>query len=241
MKRLKIITAILAVLLLFVFSVFQAACKTETTVEDESAATDEESAEAERLKEENRESEDESMELIEKEIVIMGKVDEGYLVYVLPEAEDFHGLAIFNKDAEKQDELDFGKIYKIEFNGAMTRSIPPQFAGNTVKESDRQAEVLNCTFNDYMIFTSFMGEQQLLDVRTDSEYQTGHLENSINHSLGKIEEGDFGNFSKERPLFLYCRSGARSGEAGYFYLEEGFPVVVNMGGVIDFPQDKLLK
>ena len=50
----------------------------------------------------------------------------------------------------------------------------------------------------------------LLDVRTAQEYEAGHVPNSFNLPLDEIESI---SISKTCPLFVYCRSGARSATA----------------------------
>ena len=55
---------------------------------------------------------------------------------------------------------------------------------------------------------------QLVDVRTFQEYNSGHIENAINIDF---QEEDFSDeiqkIDKDRPVFIYCRSGGRSGRA----------------------------
>ena len=50
----------------------------------------------------------------------------------------------------------------------------------------------------------------LLDVRTPEEYAEGHLPDSVNLPLDRIETIAI---APSRPLFVYCRSGARSSQA----------------------------
>src|SRR5690554_5482380 len=58
-------------------------------------------------------------------------------------------------------------------------------------------------------------EVVIIDVRTPAEYQNGHLENAQNIN---VQSRDFSvrmeNFDKERPVYIYCRSGSRSIKAG---------------------------
>ena len=48
----------------------------------------------------------------------------------------------------------------------------------------------------------------LLDVRTPDEYAAGHIPGSVNYPLERLRdyEGD-----SSKPIYAYCRSGARSG------------------------------
>src|SRR5690606_20381887 len=58
-------------------------------------------------------------------------------------------------------------------------------------------------------------EVTIIDVRTPGEYQSGHIKNAQNIN---VQSGDFktkmGNFDREKPIYIYCRSGSRSANAG---------------------------
>ncbi len=72
---------------------------------------------------------------------------------------------------------------------------------------------------------------QLIDVRTPEEYQEGYIENAIlidyfsEDFKTKIQELD-----KEKPVYLYCRSGNRSGKASIILLDLGFTEIVDFVG-----------
>lgn len=74
----------------------------------------------------------------------------------------------------------------------------------------------------------------LLDVRTPQEYREGHVPGSINLPLQEIEGAGRVIPDKETPVFLYCRSGARSGEATRFLEQMGYSKVKNIGGIISY-------
>ena len=64
------------------------------------------------------------------------------------------------------------------------------------------------------------GNSPVLDVRSPREYATGHLAGAINVDIhgpdfaGEVDRlADAGVLSTEAPVYLYCRSGARSGRA----------------------------
>lgn len=70
----------------------------------------------------------------------------------------------------------------------------------------------------------------LIDVRTEKEYNRGHLVNAINIPHSEIKEkikeqaGD-----TETKVILYCRSGRRSGIAERTMREMGYKNVLNAG------------
>lgn len=73
----------------------------------------------------------------------------------------------------------------------------------------------------------------LLDVRTQGEYDSSHLSNStlisVQELASRIDEiSDW----KEKPVFVYCRSGNRSLSASKILKEAGFLSIYNLNGGI---------
>ena len=72
----------------------------------------------------------------------------------------------------------------------------------------------------------------VIDVRTESEWNTGHLEGALH-----IEWQDILNLSsdinKDEEIFLYCRSGNRSGKATKILLDAGYVNTKNAGSMKD--------
>ncbi|MEG2258588.1 MAG: rhodanese-like domain-containing protein [Oscillospiraceae bacterium] len=71
-------------------------------------------------------------------------------------------------------------------------------------------------------------EAVLLDVRSEQEYSEAHLPKSINIPLDRIDSIEI---EKNRPLFVYCLSGARSGRACGILKTLGYTAVTNIGGI----------
>ncbi len=81
----------------------------------------------------------------------------------------------------------------------------------------------------------------LLDVREDSEYQSGHIKDSIHIPMGalasRVDELDK---YKNKNVILGCRSGSRSGRACRILKKHGFDKVHNLrGGVLAWENDNL--
>lgn len=74
----------------------------------------------------------------------------------------------------------------------------------------------------------------LIDVRTESEWNSGHAKGAILFELSKIQEGETPAVSKDAEIYLYCRSGSRSGVAKEILKKEGFTNVENLGGLSDW-------
>tara|TARA_B100000965_G_scaffold397373_1_gene413828 strand:+ start:1252 stop:1569 length:318 start_codon:yes stop_codon:yes gene_type:complete len=76
--------------------------------------------------------------------------------------------------------------------------------------------------NDYLI----------IDVRTPGEYRSGYIENAINIEWQDIKTIS-SNISKDNKIYLYCRSGNRSGKATEILKNIGYKNVINIGGLKD--------
>ena len=84
------------------------------------------------------------------------------------------------------------------------------------------------------------GNVLVVDVRTEKEYATGHIEGAINI----VWDNNFKtslqatNLSKEQPLAVYCRSGRRSKAAANVLVQEGYKVIELDKGIISWQQEK---
>ena len=80
----------------------------------------------------------------------------------------------------------------------------------------------------------------LIDVRTPEEFKSGYLEDAIN-----IEWQDIKNLNKEikkdDKIYLYCRSGNRSGKATDILINLGYKNVKNIGGIEEASESLNLK
>ena len=71
----------------------------------------------------------------------------------------------------------------------------------------------------------------LLDVRSPQEFREGNLPSSVNFPLQEIDRLAHRIEDKDTPIFLYCRSGARSSKAATILRHLGFTRVKNLGGI----------
>ena len=74
----------------------------------------------------------------------------------------------------------------------------------------------------------------LLDVRTPEEYAEGHIPGSVNVPLQSIDKVASAAADKDKTVFVYCRSGARSSQAVAFMKQMGYTEVHNIGGILDY-------
>jgi|TARA_B100001059_G_scaffold70290_1_gene67451 phage shock protein E len=81
-------------------------------------------------------------------------------------------------------------------------------------------------------FSIFSHALTVIDVRTLDEWNTGHLESAINiewQNITSIES----NIPKNEKIYLYCRSGNRSGKATKILLDAGYTNVINAGSITE--------
>lgn len=72
----------------------------------------------------------------------------------------------------------------------------------------------------------------IIDVRTASEYQDGHIQNSKNIDFYSSEfESNLKNLDRNKHYVLYCRSGNRSGQATRMMKQLGFAHAENLGSL----------
>lgn len=82
---------------------------------------------------------------------------------------------------------------------------------------------------------------RFLDVRTESEFLSGHIENSIHIPLQELPSRlDEIEQLKQKDIIVYCRSGARSGKATNLLIKNNFKVQNLSGGILDW-EGKLVK
>ncbi len=83
---------------------------------------------------------------------------------------------------------------------------------------------------------------QLIDVRTEGEFNDGSIQKAQNICVttnGFKEKVK--NLDKERPVYLYCKSGKRSANAAEILKEMGFKEIYDMTGGYDEWSEKQLK
>lgn len=73
---------------------------------------------------------------------------------------------------------------------------------------------------------------QLVDVRTSKEYNGGHIKNALNIDFFNATnfKKSFEKLDKDKPVYLYCRSGARSLKAARRLVDMGFSQIYDLKG-----------
>ena len=76
----------------------------------------------------------------------------------------------------------------------------------------------------------------IVDVRTPAEFAEGSYPKAKNIPLAALPARTDELEPKDRPIVLYCASGARSAQAARLLKQAGFADVVNAGGLDDMPR-----
>ncbi len=78
---------------------------------------------------------------------------------------------------------------------------------------------------------------QILDVRTEEEFVAGFIPGAINIDIYKGQGflDEVNDLDKSKNYYIYCRSGARSGQACALMQQQGFEDTNNlMGGILEW-------
>jgi phage shock protein E len=76
---------------------------------------------------------------------------------------------------------------------------------------------------------------QVVDVRSPEEFRDGSYPGAVNIPVQEVARR-MGELKKDRPVVLFCASGARSGVAARVLKQAGYADVVNAGGLGDMPR-----
>ena len=77
---------------------------------------------------------------------------------------------------------------------------------------------------------------QLIDVRTPAEFNSGHIKGAKNIDFfsGKFNV-EFNKLNKEKPVYVYCRSGSRSRQTANKLVALGFNEIYDLkGGILKY-------
>ena len=77
----------------------------------------------------------------------------------------------------------------------------------------------------------------VLDVREESEYLTGHIEDALNFPVDTISNQEASEMisDKNTTLLVYCKTGKRSGMAYKRLKELGYKNIYDIGCLIGWP------
>ena len=105
-------------------------------------------------------------------------------------------------------------------------------------EKDQEAVYVNITAEEAKQIMDSEEGYIILDVRTQEEYDQGHIPGAIVISHEEIEaRAEEVLPDKEQLILVYCRSGRRSKIAAEALVELGYTNIKEFGGIIDWPYE----
>ena len=106
------------------------------------------------------------------------------------------------------------------------------------RENDQGAVYVNITAEEAKQIMDSEEGYIILDVRTQEEYDEGHIPGAIVISHEEIaEKAEKVLTDKEQLILVYCRSGRRSKIAAEALVELGYTNIKEFGGIIDWPYE----
>ena len=106
------------------------------------------------------------------------------------------------------------------------------------KENNQGAVYVNITAEEAKEIIDSEEGYIILDVRTQEEYDQGHIPGAIVISHEEIaEKAEEVLTDKEQLILVYCRSGRRSKIAAEALVELGYTNIKEFGGIIDWPYE----
>ena len=106
------------------------------------------------------------------------------------------------------------------------------------KENDQGAVYMNITAEEAKQIMDREEGYIILDVRTQEEYDEGHIPGATQISHEEIaEKAEEVLKDKNQLILVYCRSGRRSKIAAEALAELGYTNIKEFGGIIDWPYE----
>lgn len=85
-------------------------------------------------------------------------------------------------------------------------------------------------------------EIQIVDVRTQKEFDEAHIPGAISLPIEDIREGKLELLpNKEQEILIYCRTGRRAEDASQLLGEAGYTNVKEFGGILTWEGDVVTK
>ncbi len=100
-------------------------------------------------------------------------------------------------------------------------------------------ESINHMNSEELIDFIELNDAILVDVRTEDEYNSGYIENSLNIDYFSNEFSvNADKLDKTIPIILYCRSGKRSSMSANKISKLGFKEIYNLeGGILEWIEE----
>ena len=95
-------------------------------------------------------------------------------------------------------------------------------------------KMINLSETEWIKLHDESEESVIIDVRTDDEFSTGYIEGAVNIDfyMGNKFISEIDKLDKSKSYFIYCKSGARSGQTCELMKQKDFKKVYNLEGGI---------
>jgi len=130
------------------------------------------------------------------------------------------------------------------FSGCINKALETTSAAETSTQTDNQSVetaqlrtpvVMEITPEEAYRIISEGKDHFLLDVRTEAEYNQGHIEGANLIPVDELE-ARLNEIPRGKQIIVYCKSGGRSRTAAIILIENGFDMVYDMGGITDWQE-----
>ncbi len=101
-------------------------------------------------------------------------------------------------------------------------------------------KMINLSETEWVKLHDESEESVIIDVRTDDEFSTGYIEGAVNIDfyMGSKFISEIDKLDKSKSYFIYCKSGARSGQTCELMKQKGFKKVYNLeGGILGWTRE----
>lgn len=162
--------------------------------------------------------------------------DNGLVVTTTDDVGFDKAILGFDEGLEIPFHLLVGQTIEIEALPEIRESDPVQITAVRIrlKEENKKAAYKKITPKEA---AERMGEDAvILDVRTQAEFDEGHILNAVLLPEAEITQKAEGVLpDKEQTILVYCRSGRRSALAAKALIDLGYVSVYDFGGILDWP------
>ncbi|WP_405202611.1 rhodanese-like domain-containing protein [Dokdonia sp. LLG6352-1] len=113
-------------------------------------------------------------------------------------------------------------------NQATSQQASPEASVSEVQE---QKIVINRISPDELETAMSAQEIQLVDVRTDREWESGHIKGAKHFEMNNVNwQSQLETLDKEEPVYVYCAKGGRSARCAKQLEEAGFTTIYDLKG-----------
>ena len=130
---------------------------------------------------------------------------------------------------DSKRKINGSKIFYLLLSLVILFAVSSRCLGTTTEKPEINYTTISVQDTKMMIDSS---DVFILDVRTQEEYDAGHINGSTLIPVQVIETR-LDEIPKDRKILVYCRSGGRSSEASQILIKNGFEEIYNMNGGID--------